>query len=227
MTTKTLDFGKVKTGQLVKIELSYSCDVAEDKLTETGSLALYVDGKTVDRCNQPSSWGLFDTKNAAGQPCKKICGLKFAFTKPEDAARYEAFITEAKDDGTTAEAKAFMAWEAGRPQRRNAIPGLLEIEAAQRAWAEWHEKWEKSFDDVGGLGVGPQPNTDIEALKEKYPAAAACLKAERRAYAENYEIATIGKKAMNRIIDNPGEYAAAIADMETELDANTRKHFWD
>ena len=114
-----------------------------------------------------------------------------------------------------------------RQRKRDAIPGLLEIEKAQAAWAKWNRAFEKSFDECGGLGVGPAPKVSVDELKKQYPAAAAYLRAENRARSGNPDIMIIGRKAANRIAENPDNYEAALADMEAELSENARKHMWD
>ena len=107
------------------------------------------------------------------------------------------------------------------------IPGLKEIEKAKADLERWEDEFAKSFEDVGGLGVRPRPDIDLPALYEKYPIAKAYLVAESYALKTNYELAAIGKKAQDRIIENHSDYEAAMADMEKELQEFTAKHMWD
>lgn len=115
--------------------------------------------------------------------------------------------------------------EKERQIKIDAIPGLQEILKAQRDLEEYNYKFRKSFEDVGGLGVGQKPDYDFEAAYERYPQAAAYLKAEKKADSVNIEISEIGRKALERVID--GDYEKAIDDMETELKAFAEKHMWD
>ena len=91
---------------------------------------------------------------------------------------------------------------------------------------EWSQEFEKSFDDVGGLGVRPYPEHDIAALKEKYPRAAAFLLAESWEYMPHYMRSTAGIKAKERII-NGEDYTEVIKDMKAEWDEYIKDHRWD
>lgn len=114
-----------------------------------------------------------------------------------------------------------------RKAKINAIEGLEEIRAARYDLDAWHEEWEKSFEDCGGLGVRRKPEYDFEALYKKYPVAHAYLRAESRARSENYEIAAIGEKALEAIIADQRNYEKAIAEMEQELGEFVKRHTFD
>lgn len=107
-----------------------------------------------------------------------------------------------------------------------AIEGLEEIRDARADLAAWHEEFNASFNDVGGLGVRPKPEYDFDALNAQYPRAAAYLAAEAFEYAANYAKSAAGKKAKERII-NGEDYKQAIADMEAEWKEHCEKHIWD
>lgn len=123
------------------------------------------------------------------------------------------------------------AEQAARKRREEAIAGiegLAEIKAGLAAIVQWNRAFERSFkggNACGGLGVGPRPKVDIDALKALYPRAAAYLKAESEAYSSNHEIAAIGKKALEEVIF--GDYQKAMRDMEAEISQNVRDHIWD
>lgn len=124
------------------------------------------------------------------------------------------------------------AWkrEAERQAKIDALPGLREILEAQEALADYRARFNRSFDGeyaVGGMGVGPRPTTDIAALRRKYPAATAYLRADGYANKTNWRMAEIGAAARERIINNPGDYAAAIKEMEDALAAYAAQHMWD
>lgn len=107
-----------------------------------------------------------------------------------------------------------------------AIEGLDEIIEARRDLENWHYEFQKSFYDVGGLGVRKKPEYDFDAMYARYPIAAAYLKAESFANASNYVKANIGNDARERIIngDNP---EAVIAEMEKEWHEYCEAHIWD
>ena len=135
-----------------------------------------------------------------------------------------AYITEQERE---AERKA-----AERRKKIDAIPGLKEIKDAIDDLDAWNYEFEASFDDrrgagVGGLGVRPRPTVDIPALKEKYPAAAAYLRAENEAYKTNDELSSIGYRALDAIIEDHTRYAEAMEKMEAEISAFTDRHIWD
>ena len=112
-----------------------------------------------------------------------------------------------------------------RNQLISQIEGLAEITNAREALAEWQAAFNRSFRDVGGLGVGPKPEYDFEESYARYPRAAAYLKAKKEADKSNYEIASIGKKALEEVIF--GDYEKAMREMEEELSKFTERHAWD
>lgn len=111
-------------------------------------------------------------------------------------------------------------------EKINAIPGLTEIQDAKDDLRRWNAEFEKSFDDVGGLGVRPMPKYDFEAMNAKYPRAAAYLKAKSYADAANYAKAEAGKKAVEKIINGEG-YEEALNIMEAEWSDYCNAHMWD
>lgn len=113
-----------------------------------------------------------------------------------------------------------------RQAKIDAIEGLKELKAARADIASWHEEFEKSFNDVGGLGVRAKPNCDLKAMSEKYQRAAAYIKADAWSYAANFEKAAAGRKAKERII-NGEEPDLVLREMEEEWDEACRSHIWD
>lgn len=108
------------------------------------------------------------------------------------------------------------------------IEGLQEIQKASRELAEWEMKFQKSFDGeyaVGGLGVGKRPNHNIDEMLERYPRAAAYLKAKKYADKQNFELSKIGEKALHEVVY--GNFHKAMSDMDTDLKKFTEKHMWD
>lgn len=116
-----------------------------------------------------------------------------------------------------------------RVAKINAIPGLKEIKEAMEDVERWHYEFERSFDGeyaVGGYGVRKKPEYDFKKMHEDYPVADAYLKAESMSKKSNYELRSIGEKALERII-NGENYETVLADMAAEEKTFTVKHIWD
>lgn len=94
--------------------------------------------------------------------------------------------------------------------------GLREINEAINDWKNWHYEYEKSFKHCGGLGVRPKPTSDIKALRAKYPEADAYLKIKSLSCSYNFEYASIGKKYLEKILDNPSNYKILLDEMKEE-----------
>lgn len=113
-------------------------------------------------------------------------------------------------------------------RRRNfraAIPGLKELEAAKKEQAAYREAFSRAVDS--GDGIYPaKPKSDPAELSERYPMAAAMLRAESYSRAANYRKASAGSKAVERILDGE-DWEKAISDMETEWHEATSEHMWD
>jgi len=114
-----------------------------------------------------------------------------------------------------------------RQAKINAIPGLSEIKAELAKAADWHRRFNASFEteDGGGWCVGPRPKYDFEAAYKKYPQAHAYLIAEREAYKDNYELAEIGRKALEKVIN--GQWEEAMDDIKRKEDEFVNRHAWD
>lgn len=105
--------------------------------------------------------------------------------------------------------------------------GVREINDAINDWDNWHYEYEKSFEHCGGLGVRPKPTSDIKALREKYPEADAYLKIKALSYSYNFEYASVGKKYLEKILDNPSSYKILLDEMKEEESKITKSHLWD
>ena len=114
-----------------------------------------------------------------------------------------------------------------RQAKINAIPGLAEIKTELEKAADWRRRFNASFEaeSGGGWGVGPRPQYDFEAAYKKYPQAHAYLIAEREAYKDNYELAEIGRKALEKVIN--GQWEEAMEDIKREEDEFVDRHAWD
>lgn len=112
-----------------------------------------------------------------------------------------------------------------RAERIRQIEGLKEIQDAIEDLDRWHYEFEKSFDEVGGLGVRPKPDYDIEAMRQKYPRADAYLRAEKEYLKSNYELSDIGHRALEEVIF--GDWQKAMETMEKEIEDFVESHIWD
>ena len=108
--------------------------------------------------------------------------------------------------------------------RRN-VPGLDELRAAIAENERNYERQRKDI-EMGAPRIHTFTPIDTDALRAKYPAAAAYLKAEGYWMSDHYAKSSAGKKAME-IIAAGGDYQKAIADMEAEWKAHCEQHLWD
>lgn len=115
--------------------------------------------------------------------------------------------------------------KAEREARRDAIPGIKEIEEARSAWDKYHYIYDKVIADGEGR-MPTKPAVSITELFEKYPKAAAMLQAEAYSSASNVAKSSAGRKARERIIDGE-DYTQVIADMEKEWTDYCDEHVWD
>lgn len=127
-----------------------------------------------------------------------------------------------------AEKEAIKKATAEREAKIEALEGLSELERAIAEHREYQKDFERMMDDEcnDGLCAPKRPISDIAELKEKYPRAAAYLKAEDYSLAANAKKSSAGHKALERIIDG-GDYKSIIADMENEWADYCNAHMWD
>ena len=122
------------------------------------------------------------------------------------------------------------AEETARKERKakiEAIAGLKELEAAINDEANYHGEVNRRFENEMLSSILPtQPKTNMKELKEKYPRAAAYIKAENWKYASNYAKSGAGEKALERII-NGENHEQVLADMEAEWDAHREENMWN
>ena len=114
-----------------------------------------------------------------------------------------------------------------RERKISEIEGLKEIEDALADMANWQREFAKSFDYEGGVGVRPRPQYDFDAMYAKYPAAKAYLDAFELWQKHNYSLSAIGKRALEKIIENKENYKEAIEEMEKEVRKFTYRICWD
>lgn len=114
---------------------------------------------------------------------------------------------------------------AERQKKIDSIEGLKEIRDAIDDIDKWFAEFEKSFDDVGGLGVRAKPQYDFDALYAKYPQAKAYLDAEELKLMSNYELSSIGDEAMEMVLN--GEWEKAVTYMQEKRKAFVDEHIWN
>ncbi len=122
------------------------------------------------------------------------------------------------------------AERARRKANVDSIPGLSEIKALRADLDRWHDEFNRSFEGegaCGGLGVRDHPKGDEKALLKQYPQAAAYLRVQAEAESANYELAAIGRKALDRFEDAPQNWKKIVADMDADLERNVDEHIWD
>ena len=97
------------------------------------------------------------------------------------------------------------------------IQGLTELRAAIDERDNYRASFHQMMADENKDGVNPPktPQTDVAALMEKYPAAAAYLEAEEYSLSENYTQASIGEKALKRM-QSGEDCLQAQKDMQNE-----------
>ena len=115
-----------------------------------------------------------------------------------------------------------------RQAKIDAIDGLKELEAANEALLNYREAFNRAIENDDAIFPSKPSVTPegIEAMRKKYPRAAAYRKAETGSLAANYVQASAYKKALERII-NGEDYEKAIADADTEWKEYLDEHIWD
>ena len=118
---------------------------------------------------------------------------------------------------------------AAREERIKAnIPGLEELRASYDDIDRYSREFNRMMADEMNDGARPPkpPRKDQAELTEKYPVAAAYLKAESWSMASHYAKSSAGSRAMKRI-ENGEDSRLAIAAMESEWSAHVEAHAWD
>lgn len=117
---------------------------------------------------------------------------------------------------------------AERQARIDAIPGLQAIRDAADEWEAYRMAFNAMMEDEDNDGARPPklPTSDVKALMQAYPVAAAYLKAEAYSHAANAAKAAAGRKAVEAII-NGEDAEAAIAAMEESWSNYCSERIWD
>lgn len=114
-----------------------------------------------------------------------------------------------------------------RQAKIKAIEGLEEIKSAIKEQVRWREDFNQAMESPDGcVRMRAKPEDNIDEMKKKYPRAAAYLKAENESLKSNYELAAIGKKALEAII-NGEDHEKVMAEMGKAHKEFVDRHFWD
>lgn len=105
------------------------------------------------------------------------------------------------------------------------IAGLELLQNAKNEWEDYRYKYEQCIDN-DWLDYPSKPAVSVDELADKYPRAAAYIKAENYKMASHYAKSAAGGKALERII-NGDNYSLAITDMEKEWTKHCNEHLWD
>jgi hypothetical protein len=108
----------------------------------------------------------------------------------------------------------------------DSIEGLNELQTAINEWDDFHTAFNEYLDEECPLVMPKKPESDVAALKAKYPKAVAYLQAESWSRASHYEKAHCGREASEAIL-NGEDYKAAIAKMEADWSNYCHEHIWD
>ena len=109
-----------------------------------------------------------------------------------------------------------------------AIEGLTELQNAINAELSYSKAFNRMMEDEYNDGVNPpsKPKNSSTELKQKYPRAAAYIKAENWKYANHYAKSAAGSKAVERII-NGENWNIVITEMEQEFSDYCKENIWN
>jgi hypothetical protein len=164
----------------------------------------------------------------------QTCGVYITGTKGKESIKatnsgavpmnvYIGFVRDQRDR-VIAEAKA-MATEGVETKPVEKIEGLEEIKRVSNEWARYHHEYNRRFEAEDYRALA-KPETTVEELKNKYPRAAAYLKAQSWTYSDNVGKYGAGKAALERIIAGE-DHEQVLAEMETEWSEYTQDRMWD
>ena len=112
-----------------------------------------------------------------------------------------------------------------RQERFLSIPGVREIMAAQRAWEDYHEEFNRAMDEGNGR-VPASPDVSINELVAKFPDGAFAVKVYDETLSHNYEISAYANRAYDALRD--GKPVSEVREAyEKEKAAFVERHMWD
>lgn len=117
---------------------------------------------------------------------------------------------------------------AERERKLNGIEGLQELRNAISTAEGYAEAFSVAMqnEDQDGAFMPQKPKNNVAALRERYPRAAAYIKAESWSFASNDAKSSAGRKAKESIL-NGDDYTQALEQMEKEWTDYCNDHIWD
>lgn len=103
-----------------------------------------------------------------------------------------------------------------RSRRIDEMPGLKELRSARYADERWHEAFEESLDSGDSVNPARPVHRDIKEIKKQYPLAAAYLVAEAYTLSPNFMKASIGERAIDRLVMDGEDCEKVLRDMDDE-----------
>lgn len=110
----------------------------------------------------------------------------------------------------------------------NSIPGVKEIEKADEEWENYNARWNNAMESEDAAVILPsihKPDSDPAKLRKEYPQAAAYLAMQELSFSDNYELASIGEKAVAMVVE--GKWKEALKFAEEEKEKFVNRHMWD
>jgi len=108
---------------------------------------------------------------------------------------------------------------------RNNIPGLEELKNIRNSWEIFYDKRSASIEN-SGFNYPTEPVVTSVEVANKYPVAAAYLKAQSCADASNFNKYSAGKKAV-KAIENGEDYIQVLETMENEWSKAAHASVWN
>lgn len=103
------------------------------------------------------------------------------------------------------------------------IEGLIQLESLISDWSKYNNDMSR-FIERDCTGKPPtKPEVTVEEMSEKYPRAAAYIKADRWSYSAHYYKSSCGTRAKEAIL-NGENYEDAISDMKSAWKKYTEEH---
>lgn len=185
--SETFEFTTI-TGKACRLEATYSCIMKDKTINLDGdkfpgesepysvgnNLVAFVDGEKFDSAWDPTFWRLIDVP-WNGTTAKKIWGLNVGFANPEDAIRYEKWITDVVERGTSNDVKAYREAQKEEKLRMAAEEAQKIVAKAEKqkdippqAEADYRMRKYNEINNDGGFGCVPHiiSAEEYEAAKQ-------------------------------------------------------------
>lgn len=180
---------------------------------------------------------VMETKNEIREMVEKYSISKFG----SDKIRVGNICAAKRDDAADlirslkAEIMAYLdAMEAekkasseARKARIDAIEGLAELRDTMRSWEQYRSDFSRRMENEGMSSFTPEtPSVTVEEIANKYPRAAAYVKAEGMSNSSHFFKASCGREALEKIL-NGDDCEKAISDAASKWDLYCKEHMFD